>query len=102
MRAIAEGDSMSRKKTVVIGIVGSSLDAGSGGQRWNRWRPSVDLCRHKELPVDRFELLYASRFLKIGEQIKADVATVSPETVVNLVPLDFADPWDFEHVYATM
>ena len=31
-----------------------------------------------------------------------DIANLSPDTVVNLIPMDFADPWDFGEMYAAL
>jgi transcriptional regulatory protein RtcR len=90
------------KKTVVIGLIGAVVDSGSGPERWNRWRPSVDLCRHEDLQVDRFELLYAKKFSKLTEQIAADIASVSPHTTVKPTLVEFRDPWDFQEVYAAL
>ena len=46
------------KSTVVLGLLGSVLDAGAGAGRWDRWRPSVGLCQHESLLIHRFELLH--------------------------------------------
>ena len=46
---------MNTKKRVVIGLMGSVLDSGFHQERWNRWRPTISLCKHADLPVDRFE-----------------------------------------------
>jgi len=45
-------------ENVVLGLYGSTLDRGDGRKRWQRWRPTIDVCRHGELPVSRFQLLY--------------------------------------------
>src|SRR5262249_38652610 len=89
-------------RTVVIGLLGTQLDLGKGPDRWERWRPSVDLCRHADFVVDRFDLLIAQRFRAMAEQVVADVATVSPETRVVLHDVAFRDPWDFEEVYGRL
>ena len=45
-------------KQVVFGFLGNVLDQrGKGKKRWARWRPTIDLCRHAEQPVDKLELL---------------------------------------------
>ncbi|MGD9163114.1 MAG: RNA repair transcriptional activator RtcR family protein [Desulfobacteraceae bacterium] len=31
------------KQTVVIGLLGTSLDIGKRSKRWERWRPSVSI-----------------------------------------------------------
>jgi transcriptional regulatory protein RtcR len=89
-------------KTVVIGFLGSILDSGTGPARWEKWRPSVSVCQHEDLIVDRFELLYARPHMKLADQLVQDVASVSPETKVNLHLCDPRDPWDFQEVYGCL
>jgi len=93
---------MDRKRTVVIGLLGTSLDRGRGPERWENWRPSVSICQHEDLLVDRFELLYEPKFLPICEQVCQDIAVISPETKVCARPQHLEDPWDFEGVYGTL
>jgi transcriptional regulatory protein RtcR len=83
-------------RTVVIGFVGSGLGSGRGAGRWEKWRPSVALCQHPDLLVDRFELLHARNHASLAEAVRADIAMVSPETTVNLHLCDPQDPWDFQ------
>jgi len=87
-------------KTVTIGFLGTQLDMGKGPDRWERWRPTVDLCRHEDLVVDRLDLLFAKRFRSLAEQVTEDIASISPETEVVFHDLAFRDPWDFEEVYS--
>ena len=85
------------KKTVVIGLIGAVMDAGGGPERWQRWRPTVDLCRHEDLVVHRFELLsQARKFTKLAEQLTADITSISPETIVRTHSVEFQDAWDFQ------
>src|SRR5262247_2927982 len=70
-------------KNVVIGVLGSTLDRG-GPDRWSRWRPSVDLCRHEDLLVRRFELLSQTQLRRLADEVMADIRTASPETEVRL------------------
>ena len=93
---------MARRKLVVIGLLGTTLDAGRGSKRWERWRPSVALTQHEDLLVDRFELLHGKHSLDLVATLSADIAHVSPETKVVKHVMDFADPWDFEGVYAKL
>jgi transcriptional regulatory protein RtcR len=91
------------KPLVVIGFLGSTLDAGAfDARRWNRWRPSVALCMHEDLRVDRFELIHGGVHQQLAEQITSDIASVSPETTVQQHILDFDDAWDFEEVYGKL
>ncbi len=91
-----------KKKTVVIGLLGTSVDTGKGASRWERWRPSISLCQHEDLLVDRFELLIQPRFTKLAGAVADDIHSVSPETKVTTPIIDFNDPWDFEQVYAAL
>jgi transcriptional regulatory protein RtcR len=93
---------MSRRPLNVIGIVGPVLDSGRGLDRWSRWRPSVSLCQHDDLIVDRFDLLYQPQFTNTQSQVCQDVAAVSPETKVVCHPIAMTDPWDFESVYGVL
>ena len=89
-----------RRPTVVIGMLGPTLDSGATPARWSRWRPTVALCQHPDLVVDRLELLFDPQFKALADTVIADVQQVSPETRVRPVSLPIADPWDFEQVYA--
>jgi transcriptional regulatory protein RtcR len=89
-------------KTVVIGFLGSILDQGSGPKRWEKWRPTVSICQQQDLVVDRLELLYARPHARIAEQVREDIASVSPETTVRLHLCDPRNPWDFQEVYGTL
>jgi transcriptional regulatory protein RtcR len=91
-----------KKPTVVIGLLGPMLDSGAREQRWERWRPSVAVCQHPDLLVSRFELLHQPQYASLAKVIRQDIASVSPETKVNLVPCAMADPWDLEEVYAAL
>jgi len=85
--------------SIVIGLLGTTLDAGKGPGRWENWRPSVALCRQPDLIVKRFDLLHSMRDLSLARMVSEDINAVSPETEVCLHPIQFADPWNFEEVY---
>lgn len=90
------------KKLIVIGSFGTTLDNKIKDDRWNRWRPTVSICQHNDLTVDRFELLCDHRFFKAAHIVRDDINTVSPNTKCNIVPFDLNDPWDFEEVYTAL
>jgi len=91
------------KPLTVIGFLGSTLDAAKfGPTRWNKWRPTVGLAMHQDLRVDRLILMHGSAHRRLAEFVAEDVASVSPETTVDLRLLDFKDPWDFEEVYGKL
>lgn len=91
-----------RKRCVVVGLLGTTIDRGHGPRRWEAWRPSVALCQQEDLLVDRFELLHPRGFTALAETVRADIGHVSPETEVRLVEDSTTDPWDFEEVYASL
>lgn len=91
-----------RRKRVVIGLLGTTLDRGRGPRRWEAWRPTIALCQHDDLLIDRFVLLHPSAFASMAHTIRDDIASVSPETEVELVVDPTADPWDFEEVYGNL
>lgn len=89
-------------KRVAIGLLGTTLDNGRSPNRWERWRPTISLCQHEDMAIDRFELLYPRMGTTLAKQIKQDIALVSPETEVRLHLVDPRDPWDFEDVYTAL
>lgn len=93
---------MIEKRTVVIGILGTTLDSGRGASRWEKWRPTVALCQQDNFLVHRLELLYDIKFTALAREIAADIASVSPETMVQLHEMTFAHPWDLEEVYGSL
>ncbi|SFV17799.1 RNA repair transcriptional activator RtcR [Pseudoduganella namucuonensis] len=91
-----------KKKLVVIGFVGSQLDNGRGSARWEKWRPTVALAQQEDVLIDRIELLYNGSFGPVARQVKEDIATVSPHTLVNTHDVPISDAWDFEDVYSRL
>jgi transcriptional regulatory protein RtcR len=91
-----------QRRTVVIGLLGTTLDRGKGPGRWEHWRPTVAACQHEDLIVDRFVLLYPRASTSLAEAVRDDIRHVSPETTVELVLDETTDPWDFEAVYGTL
>jgi transcriptional regulatory protein RtcR len=87
---------------VVIGLLGTTLDAGKAQDRWQSWRPTVSLCRQQDFVVHRLELLHGIRDTKLANTLQQDIGAVSPETKVRLHEIEFGDPWDFERVYETL
>ncbi|MEQ8272319.1 MAG: RNA repair transcriptional activator RtcR [Deltaproteobacteria bacterium] len=90
------------KRTVVLGLLGTTLDSGTSSKRWHKWRPTVDLCRHEDLLVDRLELISDPRHDRLANVVAKDIANVSPQTEVRHHPVTLKNPWDFEEVYAAL
>ncbi|MDB5806680.1 MAG: sigma-54 interacting protein [Betaproteobacteria bacterium] len=90
------------KRTVIFGFIGTQLDSGGGGRRWEKWRPTVALTQQADLLVHRIELFHSGRHTHLLDQLRADIGKVSPETQVRPVELAIEDPWDFGQVYAAL
>lgn len=93
---------MATRQTVIIGLLGSVLDSGFHEERWNRWRPTVSLCKHADLPVARYELIHLKAHLDIARCVAADIKRVSPATEARLTVQELKNPWDFEEVYGSL
>ncbi|MGV6852240.1 MAG: RNA repair transcriptional activator RtcR [bacterium] len=91
------------KKTTVVSLLGTNLDRrGKNAKRWDKWRPNIALCQQDDLIVDTLVLLHEKHYTRLAEQVKQDVALVSPETNVVFYQVEYNDPWDFESVYAQL
>ncbi len=90
------------KRSVVFGLLGTTLDAGKSQKRWDRWRPNVALCQHEDFAVDRLELICEKHHAELAALVTADIHAVSPGTQVQCCLLDLSDPWDFEQVYGAL
>jgi transcriptional regulatory protein RtcR len=90
------------RKTVVIGMLGTTIDQGQGPKRWEKWRPTVALCQQEDLLVDRLELLYPRSAAVLAATVTEDLRQVSPETEVRGAVVDIRDPWDLEQVYGAL
>jgi transcriptional regulatory protein RtcR len=90
------------RKTVVIGMLGTTIDQGLGPKRWERWRPTVALCQQEDLLVDRLELLYPRSASVLAATVTEDIRQVSPDTEVRGAVVDIQNPWDLEQVYGAL
>ncbi|EEA96962.1 RNA repair transcriptional activator RtcR [Pseudovibrio sp. JE062] len=86
------------KKNVIIGFLGTQLDAG----KKRRWRPSIAVTQHGSFPIHRLELLYDHNFSRLAHRVKAEIEEASPATEVLLQQVDLRDPWDFQEVYGAL
>lgn len=62
----------------------------------------MDLVRHEDLLVDRFEFLAQKSFEDLAKTVAADAQQLSPDTAFNHQWVEFKDPWDFEEVYGAL
>jgi transcriptional regulatory protein RtcR len=93
---------MPTRKQVVIGLLGSVLDSGFHEERWKRWRPTVSLCKHEDLPIARFELIHLKEHVDTARCVAADIARVCPSAEARLTVQELKNPWDFEEVYGSL
>lgn len=90
-------------KTVVISILGTVLDRrGNRTKRWDKWRPTVSMCQHEDLLIDRLDLVLDRASQRLADQVIEDIHHASPDTKVIQHYVDFSDPWDFETVYSEL
>lgn len=87
------------KRHVVFGLFDPEWDGGDSATRFERWRPTVSLLGHGELPVARFVLLVQSPFLDQARLMVEDMRALSPMTEIDVRVNSFKDGWDFEEVY---
>lgn len=85
--------------TVVLSLLGTTLDKGFGNKRWDRWRPSVAVCQHDDLVVDTYHLIYSSQHEDLAYRVMKDIRFVSPETKIIPHIINMEDPWDFAEVF---
>ena len=57
---------------------------------------------HEDLRVDRLIMIHGSAHQRLADYVSEDIASVSPETLVERHVIDFADAWDFEEVYGKL
>jgi transcriptional regulatory protein RtcR len=93
---------MAARRRTVIGLLGTTLDTGLQETRWEKWRPTIALCQHDNLLIDRLELIHDRQHTNLAGQIAADIGTVSPETEVRCTVINVQNPWDFEEVYGAL
>ena len=87
------------RRRVAIGFLGTTLDMGRKGDRWQRWRPTIGLCQQPGLFIDRLELLTDGHSTGLANQVVRDIEQVSPGTEVRQHIIDLKDAWDFSEVY---
>ena len=91
------------KKKVVLGFLGTKLDAGTSDKRWERWRPTVALFGQDSFKPDQLELFITrAEQVELAQSISKDVARVNPQTCTNISTLAIEDPWNFQQVYAAL
>lgn len=69
---------MVEKANVVVGLLGTTLDAGRNQDRWQSWRPTIAICRQPDFVVKRLELLHGLRDKTLAQLLVKDIAAVSP------------------------
>lgn len=91
-------------KNVVFGFLGTRLDGGHEVTRWDRWRPTVALCGHESLGMDRLELFITDEgHSDLAERVAEDARERRPGLEVNIHHLaGVTDPWDFPEVYGAL
>lgn len=94
-------------KNVVFGILGTVMDRasrrrGRWEKRWEKWRPTISLFQQDALSIDKLVLLHNDSELDFARDVANDIESLSPNTKVELVCLNFDAPWDLASVYLTL
>ena len=85
---------------ILISILGQRLDhVGFGEKRWYRWRPTLGLLMHPELPIDELVLICQKGNEKLAKLTLQDIEQTCLDIRVTCYWVDWRDPWDFEEVY---
>ncbi len=89
--------------TIIIGILGATLDHGGlGNKRWRKWRPNISMLVQQNIEVNEFILIHHKDEIELAELTLADMAKLSPQTILHHYMVDYDDPWDFEQVYSQL
>ena len=88
---------------IIISVLGQRLDhAGYGMRRWLRWRPTISLLMHHELPIDELVLIYQKDETELAELTIRDAKETCLYLKITPHEVDYDDPWDFEQVYGQL
>jgi len=91
------------RKKVVIGFLGTKLDSGLSGRRWERWRPTIALFGHEHFKPDGIELLtFNGDYPYLIDRVTLDIHGLQPDARVRPHALKVSDPWNFQEVYAAL
>ena len=90
------------KTQVAISFLGTVLDNGFGSARWQKWRPNIALHQRADIGFNRIELFYNEKYRPLAKRVCDDIGALRPNTQVNLVNMELANPWDFSEVYTKL
>ena len=90
------------KTQVVFSFLGTVLDNGFGSARWQKWRPNIALHQRADIGFNRMELFYSEKYRPLAERVRDDIHALRPNTQVNLINMELANPWDFSEVYTKL
>lgn len=91
------------KKSVVLGFLGTSMDAGVSEKRTDRWRPTVAIFGHPEFRVDKLELLLThDKHQDLARVVTQDIGALAPHVQVGIHELGLVDPWNFQQTYTAL
>lgn len=85
-------------RNVALGFLGTQLDQG----KKRKWKPTVSLCTHPSVRIDRLEMLYDEKFSRLAMYVAEEIKLAAPDTQVMLCRMDLNDPWDFQEVYGKL
>ncbi len=88
-----------KKKNVFFSVVATGYEAVYGKSNANIWRPTLDLCRINEFPVDELYLIVLKHWDYLMPDLLRDIASVSPATKVKVLHIENNHVVDFTGQY---
>lgn len=98
------------KRKIVAGLLAVRDDKPVTGKDEppNGWGPTIEMIKH--FKPDHYCLIYQEKtkeserknHLRLAEAVKKKVEELQLETVIELVPIRFGDPWDFKAVFPAL
>lgn len=103
-RDFREGSVMSvtKKKKVALGFLGTRLDNIRGEKRLKKWRPTVALMKSENPSFDRLELLHGKESSGLKDEVLGDIAAFRPGAALVGREIAIEDHWDFALVFGAL
>ncbi len=89
-----------RKKNICFSVVAAGYEAVYGTGNVHIWRPTLDLCRVREIPIDELYLLVPGNWEYLMPDLQRDIIAVSPHTKIEVLSIEDMQIIDFAHQYS--
>ncbi len=89
-----------RKKNICFSVVAAGYEAVYGTGNVHIWRPTLDICRIREFPIDELYLLVPGHWEYLMPDLQRDIAAVSPRTKIEVMCIEDMEIIDFASQYS--